>query len=148
MVNNNYNKYFKTKEENQDTKEVKGKTNEVKVDTKEIKEKTNDKNIRGTSLKIPLKFESKIETERTHISDKSVDNTSTIEPLRKQKGGVISPHKVNMREEATKNSKVLCILDPGTNVVVESVDGDWVHIYIPQGIDGYVMKEYIIISQL
>lgn len=126
MTNKNYNKYFKSNEERQNTKE--------------IKEITNDKNTSGTSPETPLNIQVEI--------DKLADNTAIIDPQSEPKSGVISPYKVNMREAATKNSQILCVLDPGTNVIVESIDGDWVHIYIPQGIKGYVMKEYIIISQL
>lgn len=121
-MGNNYNKYFK------------------KNDNKDIKENTNDKIFSGTSHERELQI--KPETQ------KQADSYIGVPPVNKPKAAVVSTYKLNVRQEPNKLSKVLCVLDSGTNIMVDNSDEDWAHVYTEHGVEGYVMKEYIIISQL
>lgn len=56
---------------------------------------------------------------------------------------VISLGKLNVRMKPSKGSSILCVVDPGSQLLIESVDSDWAHAYTSSGIEGYVMAEFI-----
>ncbi len=54
--------------------------------------------------------------------------------------------KLNVRENPTKSGKVKCILNAGTEVIIDidkSTD-TWYYVAIPSGIEGYCMKQFIV----
>jgi uncharacterized protein YgiM (DUF1202 family) len=118
MGTNNYNKYFN------------------KVDNRKTSEPTNDKKISRTSSEIQMEDMPK-KGMATQIEDKS-----------ELKAAVVSTYKLNIRQSPNTLSSILCTVDPGTQLMVDSIDGGWAHVYTPHGIEGYAMKDYIILSQL
>lgn len=59
---------------------------------------------------------------------------------------VISHGKLNIRMGASRFSPILCTVNPGDELLVEDVSGDWAHIYTSVGLEGYAMKEFIFIK--
>jgi hypothetical protein len=50
---------------------------------------------------------------------------------------------LNIRKVPSKLGEILCVLNPGNEVLVEDIQDGWAHIYTSAGVDGYVMEEYI-----
>ena len=60
--------------------------------------------------------------------------------------GVVNCTLLNVREAATKASKVLCEINKDTKVTIESeVNDEWYEVTTKKGIKGYCMKEFITI---
>lgn len=58
--------------------------------------------------------------------------------------GVVNCTLLNVREAATKASKVLCEINKDTKVTIESEANDeWYKVTTKKGIKGYCMKEFI-----
>jgi hypothetical protein len=61
------------------------------------------------------------------------------------KGHVVNCAKLNVRENATVNSYVVCVLDARAEIEVDvnkSTD-KWMYVYTATGAEGYCMREYI-----
>jgi hypothetical protein len=56
---------------------------------------------------------------------------------------VISSGKLNVRKTPGKDGTVLCLINPGSKLLVEGVNDGWAHVYTESGIEGYVMSEFI-----
>lgn len=54
--------------------------------------------------------------------------------------------KLNVREKPTKASEVKCVLNEGTEVIIdiEKSTNTWYYVTTSSGIEGYCMKEFII----
>jgi len=74
------------------------------------------------------------------VEEVKLENTVTKEDVYVT---VISKGKLNVREEASKESKALCLVDPGTNLLVKDFCKEWVHIVTISGVEGYVMTEFV-----
>lgn len=60
--------------------------------------------------------------------------------------GIVNCTLLNVREAATKASKVLCEINKDTKVTIESEANDeWYEVTTKNGIKGYCMKEFITI---
>jgi hypothetical protein len=78
-------------------------------------------------------------------SGTSLPNTSTTkEPIL---ATVIGDARVNIRRSATKESPVLCVINPGDKLLVKSMSDKWAHISTSISgedvVDGFVMREFI-----
>lgn len=53
--------------------------------------------------------------------------------------------KLNVRENPTKAGEVKCVLNEGTEVIIdiEKSTDTWYYVTIPSGIEGYCMKQFI-----
>jgi uncharacterized protein YgiM (DUF1202 family) len=56
---------------------------------------------------------------------------------------VISSGKLNLRTSPSKSGEILCILNPGEELLIEDLADGWAHVYTSSGAYGYVMSEYI-----
>lgn len=63
------------------------------------------------------------------------------------KGEVINCAKLNVREQASIASAVLCVLPVGSEVKVfaNAADSEWEHVITNDGVEGFCMKKYIAI---
>lgn len=54
--------------------------------------------------------------------------------------------KLNVRENPTKACEVKCVLNSGTEVIIdiEKSNNTWYYVTTPSGTEGYCMKEFII----
>lgn len=62
--------------------------------------------------------------------------------------GRVKADRLYLREKASKDSKDLKILDKDEEVMIdEPVDpsSDWIHVCSQEGLEGYVMKEFVTI---
>lgn len=59
------------------------------------------------------------------------------------KAKVISNGKLNVRELPDKDSKAICQLSSGTQLLIHGVENNWAHVHVDPNIDGYVMAEFI-----
>jgi uncharacterized protein YgiM (DUF1202 family) len=79
-----------------------------------------------------------------------VNTTLTSEKIKVNiiHGMVINCYRLNVREMPSKTSKILCVIDSGTVVMVEpiynttNIDDTWVHIRV-NDIVGYVKGQYL-----
>ena len=57
--------------------------------------------------------------------------------------------KLNVRKEPHPKAEVVCVLDKGTNVVIDESDltDNYYKVYTEAGAEGYCMKDYITIKQ-
>lgn len=62
-------------------------------------------------------------------------------------GTVISPSKLNVREKPDINSDVIDTLDPGDEVEVREVRGEWSYVYVDNTLQGYSMTKYIKVNR-
>lgn len=61
-----------------------------------------------------------------------------------EKNAVVAVAKLNLREEPTKESKVIMILEGGTKLHVEECQNDeWYFVSVNHKIQGYVIKEFV-----
>lgn len=77
-----------------------------------------------------------LETVETDLSDKNSHNEGKIVE-------VISRGKLNVREIPSKDGEVVTTVDPGAQLMVQSIDREWTHVYTGSGVEGYVMSEFI-----
>ena len=63
-------------------------------------------------------------------------------------GKVAGCERLNVRSEATKDSDIICVIDEGTEVMVDLDDStvDWYKVYLEDGIEGYCLAEFICID--
>lgn len=60
--------------------------------------------------------------------------------------GIVSNcSKLNVREKPTKSGEVKCILNAGTEIIIdiEKSTNTWYYVTTPSGIEGYCMKQFI-----
>jgi hypothetical protein len=50
---------------------------------------------------------------------------------------------LNIRQKPSKEAEIICIVNAGDTLLVESVLEDWLHVYTPSGIEGYTMKSFV-----
>jgi uncharacterized protein YgiM (DUF1202 family) len=62
-------------------------------------------------------------------------------------GTIISPGKLNIREEPTIDSQVIDTVDPDTRVEVHEVHREWSYVYVNNALQGYAMSKYIKIDK-
>lgn len=70
------------------------------------------------------------------VTEKLTDNTSST-------GVVCNCEKLNVREESSKESKILCIIKAGDEVEVTGEDADFYNAITESGVKGYCMKQFI-----
>ena len=60
-------------------------------------------------------------------------------------GMVFNCIKLNVRKKPTKAGDVLCIIEAGTEVIIdtEKSTNTWYYVTTPSGIEGYCMKQFI-----
>ena len=61
--------------------------------------------------------------------------------------GIVSNcSKLNVREKPTKASEVKCVLNEGTEVIIdiEKSTNTWYYVITPSGIEGYCMNQFIV----
>lgn len=60
-------------------------------------------------------------------------------------GVVVKCAKLNIRENATVNSAIVCVLDVMSEVKVDAKKSgeNWLYVYCANGAEGYCMREYI-----
>lgn len=61
--------------------------------------------------------------------------------------GIVSNcSKLNVREKPTKDSEVKCVLNEGTEVIIdiENSTNTWYYVTTPSGIEGYCMTQFIV----
>ena len=60
-----------------------------------------------------------------------------------QKGVVANCSKLNLREKPNLNAGVITILNLDTELLIMEIVDGWVNVCTPEGLEGYVMEEYI-----
>ena len=76
--------------------------------------------------------------------DEVKDILETVAPPKEPKRfKIVNCTNLNLREKADRTSSVKTILKAGEIVTVESSTEDWAHVYTDNGVEGYVMKEFI-----
>jgi SH3-like domain-containing protein len=73
------------------------------------------------------------------------ETPETPEPPEPPVYAVVTAKKLNLRELPTKSqeAKVIQILKEGDLVLVSETSGEWARVFSENGIEGYVMREFI-----
>ena len=76
----------------------------------------------------------------------NVPNENSILEEKTIIGIVSNCTKLNVRENPTNSGEVKCILNAGTEVIIdiEKSTDTWYYVTIPSGIEGYCMKQFIV----
>lgn len=61
-------------------------------------------------------------------------------------GVITNCAKLNIRESPNINANIICTLPQGSRVMIESVEPDWYFICTEAGIEGYCMRDYVVIT--
>ena len=63
-------------------------------------------------------------------------------------GEVSKCEKLNVREKPEPGAKVVCMIDVGTELMIDMTNsiGKWFKIYTESGVEGYCMNDYITIK--
>lgn len=72
--------------------------------------------------------------------------TEVVEVVKEPKvGTIIGCDKLNVRKKPNKNAEVVCVINKTTVVEIdeEKSTGDFYKVYLPSGIDGFCMKQFI-----
>lgn len=75
-----------------------------------------------------------------------VEETVETVTLPKTVHGIVANcSKLNVRENATMSSDIICVLDAATEIEVNVArsTGDWLYIYTAAGIEGYCMRKFV-----
>lgn len=75
-----------------------------------------------------------------------VEETVETVTLPKTVHGVVANcSKLNVRENATMSSNIVCVLDAATEIEVNVArsTGDWLYICTAAGIEGYCMRKFV-----
>ena len=82
--------------------------------------------------------------ESQHIpTEKNESSSSTNFCSKEPITASVSCALLNVREFPSKDSAVLCVVKEGSSLMVDTSDGEWVHVYTPCGMEGYVVKQFI-----
>lgn len=74
------------------------------------------------------------------------EETSEVKPIVKAKLDIPKGSFLNIREKKDTDSEVLkSISDEKEIVVLDDTDPDWAHICLENGLEGYVLKKFIIV---
>ena len=89
-----------------------------------------------------------IKKEELNMSENLKPNVPNENSVLEEKtiiGIVSNCSKLNVREKPTKASEVKCVLNEGTEVIIdiERSTDTWYYVTIPSGIEGYCMKQFI-----
>lgn len=75
-----------------------------------------------------------------------MEETLEVKPIVKAKLDIPEGSLLNIREKKDIDSEVLkTISDEKEIVVLDDIDPDWAHICLENGLEGYVLKKFIII---
>ena len=70
------------------------------------------------------------------VEEKPVEKEKTV-------GVVTGCAKLNVRKKAEKDAEILCIIDKGAEVVIDSFSKGFYKVCTSSGVEGYCMKEFI-----
>ena len=73
------------------------------------------------------------------------DDLVEVETSTEKVGVVANCEKLNIREEASKDSKILHVVDAGTELTIDterSLEG-WHYVSNADGVNGFCMKDYV-----
>lgn len=74
----------------------------------------------------------------------------TDEKMRRTFGIVTDCKKLNIRKEPAKvDGNIVCEVEAGTELMIDlpNSTNEWYHVYNSSGLDGFCMKEFILLKQ-
>lgn len=88
-------------------------------------------------------LEETVETEE--LEDEVVETEEPEEEESIFVGTVTNCKKLNIRETPSLQGKVLCVLEEGSELMVDKTEStdEWYKVYLESGISGFCMKDYI-----
>lgn len=100
----------------------------------------------------PVETESVVETAEVESVETVVETEVTeqkIEPKKNVYGTIANCTLVNIRKKPTKTSEVLSVLRQNSKVTIDTTksNDEWYNVTTKDGINGYVMKAYVLVSE-
>ena len=88
-------------------------------------------------------LEETVETEE--LEDESVETEEPEEEESIFVGTVTNCKKLNIRETPSLQGKVLCVLEEGSELMVDKTEStdEWYKVYLESGFSGFCMKAYV-----
>ena len=102
----------------------------------------NNAEAQKTAPKVKMDTTPVVEKPKVELVKETVETVTLSDTA---KGMVIDCVKLNVRENATVNSGIVCVLDVMSEVEVDmrkSTD-KWAYVYTATGAEGYCMRQYI-----
>lgn len=78
-------------------------------------------------------------TETEAVSD---DASVDVQP----KAGVVNANGLRLRQQPDLDAKIITLLADSTVIVVHSEEGDWLQVTTPEGEEGWVSKQYVVLE--
>lgn len=129
MSNHNYSQYSNKKHNNNN-----------------YKNQSNQKRVVDNSMKTPVAekivaAEVKMDT----VPDLVNETVETVTLPTTVKGVVSHCSKLNVRENATVDSGIVCVLDATSEIKIDvnKSTNNWFYIYAATGVEGYCMRQYV-----
>lgn len=123
--NHNYSQYSNKKRNNNDREAP---MNAAKVDNKPVEK--------------PIVNKPEVVQPKPQLVQETVETVTLPETV---EGFVVNCAKLNVRENASIRSSVVCVLDAMSDIRVDvnRTTDKWVYVYTATGLEGYCMREYI-----
>ena len=77
------------------------------------------------------------------------DSASSSIPEPEKVFGIVSDcEKLNLRKEPSKDSEVICVLNAGTELMIDSnkSNEEWLSVYNAEGLNGFCMKNFVTVK--
>lgn len=108
--------------------------------------------VRGKQKGFIMKNYSEISDFDDSINKENLDEIKKIEDkeIKKNVMGIVDCELLNIRYSPSVDSNLVTSpIKKGTKVQIDYDNSPefWFHIYLPSGIDGYVMRDYIVIDK-
>lgn len=126
MSNHNYSQY----------------SNKKRDTNRDQRSKQHNAEAKKTSPKVKMDTTPVVEKPKVELVKETVETVTLPDTA---KGMVVDCVKLNVRENATVNSGIVCVLDVMSEVEVDmrkSTD-KWAYVYTAAGAEGYCMRQYI-----
>lgn len=76
-----------------------------------------------------------------------VEETPAKKEPEAKTGKVVGCDKLRVRESASENAKILCLVTPADVLTVRGKKDSWLRVITPDGTAGFVMAKYVEISK-
>lgn len=88
--------------------------------------------------------ENQVATESVDIDTISNDEVEEVIDTPKSDIYVVDCQYLNVRKEASKRSEVVCVLNKGTELLVDEAEStnEWLKVCAPGGAEGYCMRQF------
>lgn len=136
MSNHNYSKYSSNKK-NQ-------KTDAQKKSGPIVDDLVPEETTKAAAAITPIDVNTEVVVEPVEVK-MEVDTVDTVTLPSEVTGVVVNCSKLNIRSEASRNGKVVTIVNSGSTLYIDTIksDNEWLCVCTDDGVIGYCMRQYV-----